>query len=213
MPAPTTSEFWNQTNPAAATGDQNIVIQSDGATPEQSLTAYPKRMVGDTGSGGKAGTVPPPGAGDAAAGKFLKSDATWAVPATDPNALIGRITIIFDGQGSVVATGTGKPDQIEPGGTLFAWSAVADQVGSFNMDICFHAGSAPPTGMSIPNTTTDKISASAPVSMSSAQSASGDATAISTWSKVLSQWGTVLPNLTSVTGCKYIKVILFYTKP
>ena len=38
-------------------------------------------MVGDTGSGGVAGSVPAPGAGTAAAGKFLKADGTWAVPA------------------------------------------------------------------------------------------------------------------------------------
>jgi hypothetical protein len=38
-------------------------------------------MTGDTGTGGLRGVVPAPGAGDAAAGKFLKADATWAVPA------------------------------------------------------------------------------------------------------------------------------------
>ncbi|RTL49776.1 MAG: DUF2793 domain-containing protein [Bradyrhizobiaceae bacterium] len=37
-------------------------------------------MVGDTGSGGTKGLVPAPGAGDAAAGKFLKADGTYAVP-------------------------------------------------------------------------------------------------------------------------------------
>jgi hypothetical protein len=37
-------------------------------------------MVGDSGAGGTAGIVPAPGTGDAAAGKFLKADATWAVP-------------------------------------------------------------------------------------------------------------------------------------
>lgn len=35
-------------------------------------------MVGDSGSGGTKGLVPAPGAGDAAANKFLKADATWA---------------------------------------------------------------------------------------------------------------------------------------
>lgn len=34
-------------------------------------------MVGDSGSGGTQGAVPAPSAGDAAAGKFLKADATW----------------------------------------------------------------------------------------------------------------------------------------
>jgi hypothetical protein len=38
-------------------------------------------FTGDSGSGGKIGYVPAPVAGDAAAGKFLKADATWAVPA------------------------------------------------------------------------------------------------------------------------------------
>jgi len=37
-------------------------------------------MVGDTGSGGLAGNVPPPAAGDSAAGKFLKADGSWQAP-------------------------------------------------------------------------------------------------------------------------------------
>ncbi len=36
-------------------------------------------MLGDSGSGGAAGVAPAPAAGDAAAGKFLKADATWEV--------------------------------------------------------------------------------------------------------------------------------------
>jgi len=35
-------------------------------------------MVGDSGAGGTRGAVPAPAAGDAAAGKFLKADGTWA---------------------------------------------------------------------------------------------------------------------------------------
>jgi hypothetical protein len=35
-------------------------------------------MVGDSGSGGTKGVAPAPAAGDAAAGKFLKADGTWA---------------------------------------------------------------------------------------------------------------------------------------
>jgi hypothetical protein len=37
-------------------------------------------MGADTGSGGTKGAVAAPGAGDAAAGKFWRADATWAVP-------------------------------------------------------------------------------------------------------------------------------------
>ena len=37
-------------------------------------------MIGDTGSGGVKGLAPAPAAGDAAAGKFLNADGTYAVP-------------------------------------------------------------------------------------------------------------------------------------
>lgn len=39
-------------------------------------------MTGDSGAGGARGVVPAPAAGDAAAGKFLKADGTWAAPAS-----------------------------------------------------------------------------------------------------------------------------------
>ena len=45
-------------------------------------TAILNAVVGDSGSGGTKGLVPAPGAGDAAAGKFLKADGSFAVPPT-----------------------------------------------------------------------------------------------------------------------------------
>lgn len=47
---------------------------NSGTVPAANLPA----MVGDSGSGGTRGAVPAPAAGDAAAGKFLKADGTWA---------------------------------------------------------------------------------------------------------------------------------------
>lgn len=44
-------------------------------------TGLPPAMTGDSGSGGVRGLVGAPAAGDAAAGKFWKADASWAVPA------------------------------------------------------------------------------------------------------------------------------------
>jgi hypothetical protein len=41
-------------------------------------TALLNAMVGDSGSGGTKGLVPAPASGDAAAGKYLKADGTWA---------------------------------------------------------------------------------------------------------------------------------------
>lgn len=43
-------------------------------------TALLTNFVGDSGSGGTKGLVPAPAAGDAAAGKFLKADGSWAAP-------------------------------------------------------------------------------------------------------------------------------------
>jgi len=80
MPNPTTAIFLNKTTPAAPSGQQNIAFASDNATPQQSITASDPVMVGDTGSGGLAGNVPPPAAGDSAAGKFLKADGSWQAP-------------------------------------------------------------------------------------------------------------------------------------
>jgi hypothetical protein len=54
-------------------------------------TAELNAMVGDSGSGGTKGLVPAPGAGDAAAGKFLKADGTYAVPATGGAGGIGDV--------------------------------------------------------------------------------------------------------------------------
>jgi trimeric autotransporter adhesin len=43
-------------------------------------TIYMQTMDAEAGSGGKTGLVPPTSAGDAVANKFLKANATWAVP-------------------------------------------------------------------------------------------------------------------------------------
>ena len=70
-------------------------------------------MVGDTGSGGVAGLAPAPGAGDAAAGKYLKADGTYAVPpGTGPAGTVTSVALsvptdIFSVSGSpVTSSGT-----------------------------------------------------------------------------------------------------------
>lgn len=59
--------------------NQGVMLFSDGSN---LLTSRGRgnAMIGDSGSGGKAGYVPAPGAGNASDGKFLKADGTWAVP-------------------------------------------------------------------------------------------------------------------------------------
>lgn len=80
------------------------------------FTAALSDMVGDAGAGGTKGLAPAPGAGDAAAGKFLKADGTWAVPAgsggdvVGPGSSVDGEVALFDGAtGQLLksATGTG----------------------------------------------------------------------------------------------------------
>lgn len=61
-------------------------------------------LAGDTGSGGVAGIAPAPGTGDAAAGKFLSADGTWATPSgagnvAGPGTSTNNAIALFDGAG------------------------------------------------------------------------------------------------------------------
>mgnify|MGYP003473221595 CR=1 FL=1 len=66
-------------------------------------TALLDAMVGDSGSGGTKGLVPAPASGDAAAGKFLKADGTWAVASGSGSVATDAI---WDAKGDL-AGGTG----------------------------------------------------------------------------------------------------------
>ena len=135
MSAPTTSILLNKTTPAAPSGQQNVVFQSDGATPQQSISAYDQLMVGDTGSGGKAGNVPAPAAGDAAAGKFLKADGTFAVPPGSGTPGSG----LFSGLITTIPTqaGTGLTTAMNHSGT---YAASDNSIGIGLTDVTSQAG-------------------------------------------------------------------------
>jgi hypothetical protein len=81
---------FSNTTPAAPSGQQLIVPQNDAGSPTANQSFYDPVMVGDTGAGGLAGNVPAPPAGSAAAGKFLKADGSFQIPAgTGINQLTG----------------------------------------------------------------------------------------------------------------------------
>jgi|HubBroStandDraft_2_1064218.scaffolds.fasta_scaffold02392_2 hypothetical protein len=85
----------NFLDPITAT-DDSANTSTDIAVPD---------MLGDTGSGGKHGLVPAPGAGDAAAHKYLKADGTFHVPETAG----GPYAITFDmGGGRTTPPGTSE---------------------------------------------------------------------------------------------------------
>ena len=59
-------------------GGVNEVLKSDGSGNLSWATNHTTAFTGDSGSGGAIGLVPAPSSGDAAAGKYLKADGTWA---------------------------------------------------------------------------------------------------------------------------------------
>lgn len=70
-------------------------------------------LVGDSGAGGTKGAVPAPAAGDTAAGKFLKADATWAVPpvTNDVNGANGELAAVsYSTELITLDTGAGFTD-------------------------------------------------------------------------------------------------------
>jgi hypothetical protein len=69
-------------------------------------------MVGDSGSGGTKGVAPAPAAGDAAAGKFLKADGTWAAVAGASGGTVTSVAFTAPAEFSV----SGSP--VTSSGTL-----------------------------------------------------------------------------------------------
>jgi hypothetical protein len=70
-------------------------------------TALLSNMVGDSGSGGSKGLAPAPAAGDAAAGKFLKADGTWAAVASGTTGDIPHTSFTASNNVSSAANVTG----------------------------------------------------------------------------------------------------------
>jgi hypothetical protein len=73
-------------------------------------------FTGDSGSGGAKGAVPAPASGDAAAGKYLKSDGGWAIP---PGT---SASMVYPGAGVPQSTGSawGSSLALDTDGTLAA---------------------------------------------------------------------------------------------
>jgi hypothetical protein len=89
--------------PTPPTGQQAIVFANDGGSPTVNFSASDPPMIGDTGSGGLAGNVPAPAAGDAAAGKFLKADGTFSVPGGSGIGTFTQEVVTFSGTSGTLA--------------------------------------------------------------------------------------------------------------
>jgi hypothetical protein len=122
------------------------------------------------------------------------------------NASIVPFGITFDGGASPPTTPVVRYIEIPFDCTITSWTITGNAAGSASVDVWFIGGSgAPPTAPNIP-TVANKISASAPIVLSAAQSAAGGAAAITTWTPALTKWGQLAFNLSSITTCTSINV-------
>lgn len=197
MPAPTTSILLNSTTPAAPGGNQNVKPQSDGATPQQSISFYPQKATASL-----LGVVKPDGTTITVA-----SDGTLSAAA--PVLPIASVGVAIDGGGSAIATGQIKMTvQIPFAGTIVGWAIMADQAGSISVDVWKKASSPPPSAPSIP-ASADKISASAPAALSSAQTAGGGSSAISTWTTAVAEWDVMGFDITAAATVTAAMIEIF----
>jgi hypothetical protein len=182
--------------PAPAAGDAAAgkYLKADGT--------YEVPLSLPSGSGRKVLATPADGSSGTSA---LRAMVTSDLPA---NGTIRTLGVTIDGGGNPPATGIKGYLTLPYNCTIVSWTCIADQAGSASVDVCYGPGSgAPPTAPNVP-TLANKISASAPVTLSSAIAAAGGASAISTWSKSLAQWGTLMFNLSAVTTCTRVTVQL-----
>lgn len=105
----------NDATPEAPSGQQNVSWQADTNSP-RNVSAYDPVMIGDSGSGGKAGNVPAPLAGSYAASMFLRADGNWAIPPSPQ----GSFTVELNGTTIASSTTSGYAFEIEVNGTVIA---------------------------------------------------------------------------------------------
>jgi hypothetical protein len=119
---------------------------------------------------------------------------TWT---QQPGAATHTIAFVVDGGGSAIVAGASYVGQLPAGCSITGWSLVADQTGSISIDLDAHANASQATAPAIPNTSTDKISASAPMALASAQSAAS--TTLTGWTTSRAIWDSFAINITSAT--------------
>ena len=99
---------------------------------------------------------------------------------------------------TVTETGVAGAIQVDFYGTIVGWSCIADDVGDLEVEISIASSFAPPADPTIPDVVTDKISASAPIELSSAQSASSAEAGVSTWNTSVDEWDVIQFNVVTL---------------
>jgi hypothetical protein len=184
--------------------NEGIFVATNGSSYFTSRGSPPV-MVGDGGSGGKVGLVPAPASGDAAANKFLKADGTWSVASM---SLYSNVTVNIGDGVNAITTGVKQAIPVDFAGTIVGWQIVetSGTSGSITVEVSKKAGTQ--TAPVIPNPTSDKISASAPISLSSATTNGVDATGVSTWTTSVAQWDTIQFKVATASSVKRVVITL-----
>lgn len=107
-------------------------------------TAILDAVVGDSGAGGTKGLVPAPAAGDAAAGKYLKADGTWAVP-PDTTGLTAAAQSDQETATSTALGVTPGRQQFHPGHPK-CWAVITVTAGSPALSASYNITSISDTG-------------------------------------------------------------------
>lgn len=128
----------------------------------------------------------------------------WAGLPSPGVGLIRKVGLSVDGLGLVIALGSTSSIQVDFDGTIIGWSIEADAVGSITIEVSKKAGTQ--TVPAIPTTSGDKISATAPITLSSARTAGVDATGLTGWTTAVAKWDTFKFNITACSGIKAITV-------
>lgn len=100
---------------------------------------------------------------------------------------------------TVTEVGVAGAIQVDFYGTIVGWSCIADDVGDLEVEVSIASSSAPPADPTIPDVVTDKISASASIELSTAQSASSAAAGVSSWDTSVDEWDVIQFNVVTLT--------------
>lgn len=126
-----------------------------------------------------------------------------------PNQELGQITIVIDGAGNVITTGTQRDVTVEYSGTINSYRTVATPSGSITIELWKCTYSQYDDGATHP-VVGDKITASAPIAISSStKSFDGSLTG---WTTAVTAGDVIRPNVVSCTGIKGITITLPITK-
>ena len=202
LPGSMYSVYWNGSSLSAITRLVPVFYDTAEAEASRDRTAISATKFTTLDARLESGETATAGAVAGAASAVTKANqALAAVAALDAElGLAATYTTRKVGCAVDGTTGVKGAIQVDFEGTIIGWSVIADAAGTLEVEIDKKASSAPPAAPQIPNTTTDKISASAPIALSTAQSAARAESGVSTWNRAVAKWDVLQFNVVAVSG-------------